>query len=209
METRLQTEKVRMDSQVSGVGYVMQLQQAMLKEVPSGIHVLQEQHNQIVGEATDLFVGRQAESNAQPKNIINNGLRIVVVKTSVQAAQKTVAILLNTMYEVNKVLATITESMKHIPSNRELHHHSATMDEKWAQVEEIYTRLTTAIEQYKFSESTPFEFGQSVAGPSGTHRYTHPEWQPACQSPSGSRLRDTESVSTWNFRRIQGGAGSD
>jgi len=69
--------------------------------------------------------------------------------------------------------------------------------------------LTTAMEQYKFSKSTPFEFRQVVAGPSGTHQYTHPQRQPAFQSPSVSSLRDTESTSTWNFRRMRGGAGSN
>jgi hypothetical protein len=109
--------------------------------------------------------------------------------------------------ETNKVLAAITESMKHIPSRRELRQYQATKDEELAQGEEINTGLTTAIEQYKFSKSTPFEFQQNAAGPSGTHQYTHPQRRPAFQSPSVSSLRDTDSASRWNFERIRGGAG--
>jgi len=57
-----------------------------------------------------------------------------------------VGILSKRIDEVNKVLATITESMKGIPSRRELRQHQATMDKKLAQVEEINTGLTTPME---------------------------------------------------------------
>jgi len=64
MESRLQMEKVRIDSEVQGVRSVMQFQQAMLEEIRSGIHVLQGQDNQIVGEATELFAGIRQELEA-------------------------------------------------------------------------------------------------------------------------------------------------
>jgi len=83
MESRLQTEKVRIDSEVQGVGSIMHFQQAMLQEIRSGIHVLQEQVNQIVGEATDLFAGICQELDAQNNKIIDNGLQIFTAKTSV------------------------------------------------------------------------------------------------------------------------------
>jgi hypothetical protein len=53
-ESRLQTEKIRIDSEVQGVGSMMNFQQAMLGELPSGIQIFQEQDNQIVAEATDF-----------------------------------------------------------------------------------------------------------------------------------------------------------
>jgi hypothetical protein len=65
MESRLQTEKVRIDSELQGVGSIMQFQQAVLEELCSGIHVLQEQDDQIVGKATDLYAGIRAELDAQ------------------------------------------------------------------------------------------------------------------------------------------------
>jgi hypothetical protein len=57
MERRLQTEKVRMDSKILGVGSMGKLQDAMWQELRLGIRILQLQDNQIVGEATDLFNG--------------------------------------------------------------------------------------------------------------------------------------------------------
>jgi hypothetical protein len=57
MESWLPTEKIRINSDVQGVGSLMHVQQAMLEELRSGIHILQEQDNQIVGEARDLFEG--------------------------------------------------------------------------------------------------------------------------------------------------------
>jgi predicted nucleic acid-binding Zn-ribbon protein len=158
IESRLQTEKIRIDSEVQGVGSMMHFQQAMLEELQSGIHVLQEQDNQIVGEATDLFAGIRVELEAQSKKITDNGLQIFAQKISIQAVQKSIGVLSKRIDEVNNILATITESMKTIPSKRELHQHQVAMDETLVQMAEVNTGLTTAMEQYKFSESTPFEF---------------------------------------------------
>jgi len=55
MESRLQTEEICIESEVSGIGTMMNLQQAVLQELCSGIDILQSQDNQIVSEATDLF----------------------------------------------------------------------------------------------------------------------------------------------------------
>jgi hypothetical protein len=87
MESRLQTEKTRIDSEVQGVGSMMNFQQAMLEELRSGIHILQEQDNQIVGEATDLFTGIQAELETQSKMISNNALTTFAQKVSILAVQ--------------------------------------------------------------------------------------------------------------------------
>jgi hypothetical protein len=188
---------------------MMQFQQAILEELHSGIPVLQEKDNQIAGEATDLFVGVRSELEAQSKKITDNGLQIFAQNVSIQAVQKSVGILSKRIDEVNKVLATITESLKGAPSKRDLRQHQPTMDERLAQVEEINTGLTTAMEQYNFSESTPFEFLRNAAGTSGTHQHTHPQRRPAFQSPSVSSLRDTECASSWNIARIRRGAGSN
>ena len=61
MESRLQTEKSKIDTEVQGVGSMMNFQQAVLEELRSSIHILQDQDNQIVGEATDLFSGMKRE----------------------------------------------------------------------------------------------------------------------------------------------------
>jgi hypothetical protein len=70
------------------------------------------------------------------------------------------------------------------------------MEELMQQAAEVKTGLTTAMEGYKFSESSPYDFRRSsmVAGPSGT-QYIHPQRQAAFneQSPSVSNLRDTRS----------------
>jgi hypothetical protein len=47
-ESQLQTEKTRINTEVQGVGSMVQFQQAVLDEIRSGIHILQEQDNQIV-----------------------------------------------------------------------------------------------------------------------------------------------------------------
>jgi len=87
MARRLQTEKVYMDSEILGVSTMAQLQDAMLQELRSGIHILQSQDNKIVSEATDLFSGMRGELEAQSKRISDNSLQILGVKVSTQTIQ--------------------------------------------------------------------------------------------------------------------------
>lgn len=88
MESRLQLEKVRIDCEVSGVGSMMQLLQAVLQDIQSGIHILPNQDNQILSEGTDLFAGICQGLEAQSKRITNNSLQLLVVKSSNLALQK-------------------------------------------------------------------------------------------------------------------------
>jgi len=207
MESRLQTEKTRVDSEVQGVGSMMNFQQAVLGELRSSIHVLQDQDNQIVTEATDLFSGFRKELEILNKKVLDLGLQTFGNKVAIQAVQKTVGILSRRMDEVTAVLATVTDKIKDIPSKQELRQFQASMDESKNQLAEANTGLTTALEQYKFSESTPLGIPQSFAGPSGTQPFIHPQRAAAFYSPSVSSLRDTASEYSWRGG-LRGGAGS-
>jgi hypothetical protein len=118
MEIQLQTEKIPIDSEFEIVGTVMQFHQATLEEELARVHILQELDNQIVGEATELFAGIRDELEAQSKQSADNSLQVFPVRTSVQAVQKTIGILSNSIYEVNKVIAAITTLVKNLPSKR-------------------------------------------------------------------------------------------
>ena len=72
MESRLPTEKSRLDAEVSGVGSVARFQDAMLQELRAGVQVLQTQDNQIVQEATELFGRMRSELEDQSKRITGN-----------------------------------------------------------------------------------------------------------------------------------------
>jgi hypothetical protein len=207
MESQLQTEKIRIDSEVQGVGSMMNFQQAMLEELRAGIHVLRNQDEQIVEEATDLFAAIKAELDNQSKKVLDTGLQLFANKVAIQGVQKTIGVLSKRIDEVTTVLATVTESIKDIPSRREMRQYQETMDESVNRLAEANTRLTTAMEAYKFSESTPLGIPQSLAGPSGTQTFMHPQRAAAFYSPSVSSLRDTASEYSWQGR-IRGGAGS-
>jgi Xaa-Pro aminopeptidase len=56
LETRIYTDKHRIDADVAGVGTQLQLQEAVLQELRSGINILQGQDAQIVQEANDIFI---------------------------------------------------------------------------------------------------------------------------------------------------------
>jgi hypothetical protein len=107
---------------------------------------------------------------------------------------------------VNETLDSLKNSLKGIPSKRELREHVAFIENQLAQSRELNTCLTTAMESYKFSESASFNFGKQgpQAGPSTT---VYPERQHYFGSDA-SGLRDTESEITW-LGRIRGGAGSN
>jgi predicted nucleic acid-binding Zn-ribbon protein len=107
MESRLQTEKIRIESEVFGVGTMANVQDAMLPELCSGIHVLQSQANQIVSEATDLFNRMRQELEALSKRISDNTLQISAVKVSTESVQKGVSILSTRIDEVIKAMTAI------------------------------------------------------------------------------------------------------
>jgi len=65
MESRHQTEKTQMDPEVKTLASMMQFPNTILKDVWLGIHILQEQDNEIVGDTTHLFAGICWELKAQ------------------------------------------------------------------------------------------------------------------------------------------------
>ena len=175
MESRLQTEKSRIDSEVQGVGSMMNFQQAVLEEVRASVHILQGQDNQIVEEATDMFDGLRKEMQAQSKKVTDMGLANFAQKVSVQALQKSVATLSKKIDDVSTVVAAITESLNQVPTKPELRQHQAAMEEAMNSIAEINTGLTTPMDQYKFSDSTPRLERRVFAGPSGTQSVMHPQ----------------------------------
>jgi len=203
MESRLQTEKIRIVSEISGVGTMARFQEAMLQELLSGIQVLQSQDNQIVQEATDLFGGMQREMEAQSKRISDNTLQLLAVRPSTQSVQKGLSLLSKRVDEVVRTTAAITTSLKQIPTKLELQRHANAMEDHKKQLIEVNTGLTTTMEECKFSQSSPYNFRRTsiVAGPSGIQR------QPAFdRSPAESSLRDTGSEYSWHAQ-LRGGAG--
>jgi hypothetical protein len=65
-------------------------------------------------------------------------------EVSIQAVQDSIGILSKRIDQVIKVLATITESLKIVPTKRELCQHQVAMDESLVQMAEVNTGLTTA-----------------------------------------------------------------
>jgi len=205
MESRLETEKIRITSEIAGVGTMAEFQEAMLQELRLGIHVLQSQDNQIVQEATDLFEGMRNELRAQSKRISDNTLQLLAQKGSTQTFQKGLAQLSKRIDEVVKTTAAITTALKQIPTKLELQQHANAMEEHKIQMTEVNSGLTTAMEECKFSQSSPYNFGRpsTVAGPSGTQRRPYLD-----RSPTESSLRDTGSEYSWHAQ-LRGGAGSN
>lgn len=108
--------------------------------------------------------------------------------------------------DVKKVLASITKSLKEVPARTELREHPVQLEDQVAQIQEVNTGLTTAMEGCEISESSWFDFRQNTAQP-GLSGTVHPQRRPYFDG-SVSGLRDTDSPSTWHWR-IPSGAGSN
>ena len=195
LESCLQMEKSRFDAEVSGVGSMARFQEAMLQELRSGVQVLQTQDNQIVQEATELFDGMRSELEAQSKRITGNALQLIAVKASIQTVQKGMAQLSERVDKVVGATAAITTALKQITTKLELRQHAQAMEEHKAQMVEVNTGLTTAMEECKVSQTTPYNFRGTAAapGPSGTQRRPYFD-----ESPTELSLRDTGSEYSWH-----------
>jgi len=131
---------------------MMQLQQAVLQELLSAIHILQSQDNEIIREATDLVARMRQDLQEQSKRISHNTLHILAVRNSNQVVQKGISVLLQRIDEVIKSMAAITMLLQNIPSKSELRLHAQTMDDQIAQVAAVNTGLTIAMEAYTFTK---------------------------------------------------------
>jgi len=194
----------------------MEMHQVVLKESQFGIHILQSQDNQIVEEATDLFEGMKSEMEAMSKRITSHTTQLLPHQNTNRKIQDGMTELTNKIDSVNKILASITKSLKEVPNKKELRDHAVLMEEQTMRVQEVNTELTMAMEEYKVSKSSCLNFRQSVpevprvtpfvqAGPSGVLPERRGYF---ARESSVSSLRDTDSASTW-LGRMRDGAGSE
>lgn len=125
-EFQLQSEKVGLDFEISGVGTMVQLPDALLQEIRLQIQILHWHDNHIVRAATDLFSIMRQELIAVRKRITENSLQIVAVKVTIQSLQKGISVLTKRIDKLNKNMIAITTSLKNIPLKREFLLHVQT-----------------------------------------------------------------------------------
>lgn len=53
-------------------------------------------------------------------------------------------------------------SLEEVPSKKDVREHVSAMDEQMVQIQEVNTGITTAMEGYKFSESSHYNFRQHI-----------------------------------------------
>jgi hypothetical protein len=142
---------------------------------------------------------------------MDNGLQVFVQKVSIQAIQKSMGILSKKIDDINTVVADITQSLKTIATKPQLRQHNIVMEESLNTMGELNTGLTTAMDQYKFSDSTPLGGNRmnvhTVAGSSSKQPYVYPECLTTFLSPLVSSLRNTSIEYSWNIG-LREGAGS-
>jgi len=94
------------------------------------------------------------------KRVTSNSLQLLATQGTNKKIQNDLRDLTVKVDGVNKTLSSITKSLKEIPSKNELRDHAILMDEQIERVQEVNTGLTMAMEEYKVSESSRFNFGR-------------------------------------------------
>jgi len=107
----------------------MQLQEAVLQEIRSGVNILQAQDNQIVQEANSIFEAHKNELEVMSKRITNCDSQILSIKGTNIGIQRPLKDMNSKIQKVNEVLDSIKTSLKEVPSRRELREHATAMNE--------------------------------------------------------------------------------
>jgi hypothetical protein len=76
------------------------------------------------------------------------------VKASNQNIQKNIVTRTKKIDDINRVMAALSDSIKNVPTRREMRQQAQRMEEQVAQVEEIKTGLSTTVEEFKLSNAT-------------------------------------------------------
>jgi len=116
LESRIQIDKHRVDSEVAGVGTLVELQQAVSQEIRSGVNILQAQDNQIVEEANSIFEAYTIELESMSERITGCDAQIQSIKGTNIGIQRSLKDMNSKIVTVNEVLNSLKNSLKDIPS---------------------------------------------------------------------------------------------
>jgi len=115
-----------------------------------------------VEEATDLFQGIRTELEAMSNRITSNTIQLLATQGTNKKIREGMKDLTTKVDRVKKTLSSITRSSKEVPTRKESRDHAALMEEQSMRVQEVNAGLTMAMEEYKVSESSRFNFRQKV-----------------------------------------------
>jgi hypothetical protein len=120
------------DVEVAAVRTQMQLEEAVVQEIKSGVKILQAPDNQIVQEANSIFEVHKNELEAMSKRItILNG-QILSSKGTNIGIQRSLKVMNLMIVKTNEVLDNIKNWLKGIPNKRESRGHAAGMEDQLA-----------------------------------------------------------------------------
>jgi hypothetical protein len=121
------------ESLTAGARSPMLMQEAVRQEIRSGVNILQAQDNQIVQEAYSIFKAQKNKLKAMSKRITNCDSQVLSIKATNIGVQRSLKDMNIKIVKVNKGLDSIKNSLKGIPSKRELTEHVAIMVDQLAQ----------------------------------------------------------------------------
>lgn len=173
LETRIRTDRSGLDCEVSGVSTQMRLQQAVLQDIGTGITGQKSQDDRIVEARIGLFEGFRQELRFFNRSFSDDAVQIQSVNATNIGIQYTWEEISGSIQDVNTVLSSITKSHMKVMSPKESREHAVQMEDQVAQIKEVNTGLTTAMEEYKLSQSSRFDFQQNTVQP-GPSAMVHP-----------------------------------
>lgn len=99
-----------------------------MRELRSGVNILQSQDTQIVQEANDIFISHRKEMEAMSKRITDNATQILAIKGTNIEIQRSLKDIHSKVQKVNEVSESIKKSLKEVPSKCELREHAMAMN---------------------------------------------------------------------------------
>jgi hypothetical protein len=180
----------------------------MLEELRMGINILQTQDGTIVSEVSTIFQEIHQEIHEATKARLSHATTLINHKKAIVKIQDELRAWKNSQQSVENRVELMDKHMSELPTKRDLESHTRAMDETLQKIQEVSTGLTTHMDTYKLSESTPHKPASVQAGPS----HTHPDRRYMFRGPSERYYEssaDTREDSEQFYQSLRGGEGSD
>jgi uncharacterized coiled-coil DUF342 family protein len=152
----------------------MLIQKAMINEMRQGIMILQKQDNVIIKEAGEIFQGIHKQIHDSLKKHTENGSTLLNHQRSIGKLQEDIKKVHMSEITLTSKMEAMDKLVKTLPTKQDLAIHAKAMDDTLAKIQEVSTRLTVHMEEYKMSRSTTHAPRSVQGGPS----YTHPDRTP-------------------------------
>jgi len=157
LEGQIHTEKAKLEGEVSGFGGHVMIQQPIIGEVREGITMFQGQDNIIVSEAGEISQGIHMQIADMVKKLTTNGSTLINHNKEILQIQDDANIWREAQQSLEHMVKAMDRHIKMLPTKKDIQMHMMSMDDTLQKIQEVSVGLTTHMEAYKVSQSTPHQ----------------------------------------------------